>query len=107
MGPEVLVPLPDGRWLALDRDQLDRAIHRGAQLMAAQPIGQAASIDVEEELLDADGAAVVLGVSRATVLRQAKVGSLPCRRVGRYVRFRRAELLNHLPANGLAIREGS
>jgi excisionase family DNA binding protein len=43
-------------------------------------------------LIDAGEAAVILSVSREWVLAQARAGRIPHVRLGRYVRFERAEL---------------
>ncbi len=48
------------------------------------------------EVLDAEGAARVLGVSRWLVLRLARHGRLPGKKVGKEWRFRLANLLRWL-----------
>lgn len=45
-----------------------------------------------ERLIDAGEAAEMLSVSREWVLAQARAGRVPHVRLGRYVRFERAEL---------------
>lgn len=44
-------------------------------------------------LLDADGAAALLGVPSSWVLTEARAGRLPHVKVGKYTRFRRYDLL--------------
>jgi excisionase family DNA binding protein len=44
-------------------------------------------------LLDAKGAAALLNVPDSWVLREARAGRIPHVRLGKYVRFDRAELL--------------
>jgi excisionase family DNA binding protein len=46
-----------------------------------------------DEMLDAHGAAQVLGCSVATIERRTKEGSLPSVKFGRLRRYRRADLL--------------
>ena len=60
----------------------------------------------EDEVLTPDEAAVLLKVSKKTVLRHARAGALPAARVGRAWRFRRSQLLVLLdgtapPMNGV------
>ncbi len=43
-------------------------------------------------LLDADDVAALLGIPVKTVRQFAREGRLPCRRIGRHVRFVRAEV---------------
>lgn len=57
-----------------------------------------ASMDVE--ILDVDGAATVLGVSRGTIYRLARKGSLPGTRVGREWRFSRKNLIRWVSDRG-------
>lgn len=45
------------------------------------------------EMLDAHGAAQVLGCSIATIERRSKEGSIPSVKLGRLRRYRRADLL--------------
>jgi excisionase family DNA binding protein len=88
-----MVPSPSG-WLALDRDQLDRALARGARFMpppntTSTPTGTTP----EEMLLNAKEAAALLRMPEKTLYRQAKAGKLAAVRVGRFYRFRRSDLL--------------
>lgn len=46
-----------------------------------------------DEMLDAHGAAMVLGCSVSTVERRTKEGSIPSVKLGRLRRYRRADLL--------------
>ena len=52
------------------------------------------------EVLDVDGAAKVLGVSRWLVLRLARQGEIPGRKIGREWRFRLTNLLRWLGQDG-------
>ncbi len=65
---------------------MDRKVHSHHQRMSkAHP-----------EVLDVDGAAKVLGVSRWLVLRLARQGEIPGRKIGREWRFRLSNLLRWL-----------
>jgi excisionase family DNA binding protein len=88
-----MIPIPAG-WLALDRDQLDRALTRGARLMP-MPNAPIATKDTspEEPLLSAKEAAALLRMPEKTLYRQAKAGKLPATRIGRFYRFRPSDLL--------------
>jgi len=86
----IVLWLPDGRPIALDRDQLSRALARGAELLGNREQPAAAT---DETLLDATEAAAVLRVSKATVLRLARQGELPVVGLGRFRKFRRSDLL--------------
>lgn len=48
------------------------------------------------QVLDAAGAAVLLKVSTKTVLKLARAGELPARKVGREWRFETSALLDHV-----------
>ena len=49
-----------------------------------------------DQVLDAQGAAFLLKVSTKTVLRLARAGELPARKVGREWRFETSALLDHV-----------
>jgi excisionase family DNA binding protein len=49
-----------------------------------------------DQVLDASGAALLLKVSTKTVLRLARAGELPARKVGREWRFETSALLDHV-----------
>jgi excisionase family DNA binding protein len=56
-----------------------------------------AELTLHEPLLNAAAAGVILGgVPPKTVLQLAREGRLPCLRIGRHVRFDRAELATWL-----------
>ena len=48
------------------------------------------------EWLDTAGAAALLGVHPRTVTKAAKAGELPCARIGKLYRFRRADVIAYL-----------
>jgi excisionase family DNA binding protein len=53
-------------------------------------------VPLDSEVLNADGAAQILGVSARLVLRLARQGKLPGKKVGKEWRFRRSTLLQWL-----------
>lgn len=52
----------------------------------------------DEQVLDAEGAAQLLQVSTKTLLRLAREGEVPGRKVGRSWRFERGDLITWLRA---------
>lgn len=86
--------MPDGQWLALDAETFRRGLARGAELVS-RPAPPTAASDAADDVLDAQGAADLLGLSVSTVQRLARSGVLPCLPgTGRFRRFRRSALLN-------------
>ena len=97
----VLVPLPDGRWLALTREHFDAALNAGTERMAAS--APSSSAPVQEPLLDAVQAAAQLGLSTRWLEDCARAGIVPHYKFGRFVRFRASELAAHCRVDGAAI----
>ncbi len=102
--PVYLLPSPSG-WLALDADQLQRALARAADIMRmttamtngmtmpmTTPMPATGSPTPDEPMLDAKEAAALLRLPASTLYRQAKAGTLPAVKVGRFYRFRRSDL---------------
>ena len=50
--------------------------------------------DMDKEILDVEGAAALLGVSKSTVYKMAVAGDLPGVKVGKEWRFARRNLIN-------------
>jgi len=48
---------------------------------------------MDKEILDVEGAAILLGVSPTTIYNLARKGEIPATRVGREWRFARSNLL--------------
>lgn len=53
-----------------------------------------------ERLLKVEELAAFLAVPKSWVYSQTSSGDIPCVRVGRYIRFRRGDVLAWLAANG-------
>ena len=95
----VLVPLPDGRWLALEAGELRAALSRAEALGFGSNTPPATPPVAPVELCDSREMARALGVADTWVEAAAKSGEIPCVRVGRYLRFDRTAVLAAL-ANG-------
>jgi len=48
---------------------------------------------LEDELVDVEGAAALLDMTQGALRKAVERGQIPCQRVGKRLRFRRAELL--------------
>lgn len=92
MADRVLVPLPDGRWLALSREVFEEALTAGAAAMDAGRSPAAPAVE-GEPLLDAGELAKSLHLPKSCVYEKARTGAFPSVRVGKHVRFRRSAVL--------------
>ena len=84
MTNRIIVPLADGRWLALSREQFSEALGQGARLMP--------SLDIPEpedgpQWLSAKQMAELTGMSETYWQEEARCGRAPSRRFGRSLRF--------------------
>jgi excisionase family DNA binding protein len=52
------------------------------------------TLKMDKEILDIEGAADVLGVSKTTIYKLAREGTIPATRVGREWRFSRSNLVD-------------
>jgi len=94
----VLIPLADGRWLAMDRETFASALAAGAEQMAyASPTSAAVTV---EPLLDADQASVQLAVSARWLEDSARAGIIPHHKLGKFLRFRVSEIAAHCRIEG-------
>lgn len=85
-----MVPSPSG-WLALDADQLARALARGADLL---PMTTPMTSDPDAAaLLTSAQMESATGIPRTWFERQARERRIPFRKLGRYTRFVLAEVL--------------
>jgi excisionase family DNA binding protein len=85
--------LPDGRWLALDREAFAAALAAGAEMMAA-PAPSAST--AEEPLLDAEQLAAALHVPVTWIEQAARELRIPSMEFGRWRRFKRSEVEAHV-----------
>lgn len=104
MSDRVLLPLPDGRWLALSRETFETALVEGCAAVASA----AAPRQADEPLLDADELAAALKLSVTWVEQAAREQKIPSVQAGRWRRFRRADveraLGSHPEGNGAGNR---
>ncbi len=94
----VLVPLPDGRALALELDEYRRAIERGHELIPATGQAQESAEATADEVLDAHGMESRTGVPASWWLEAARRGDVAHLRAGKYVRFEVGKALEGLRA---------
>jgi hypothetical protein len=93
----ICVPLPDGRWLALDREAFAAALAAGAEMTAgAAPSSPATA----EPLLDADQAAAQMNVTARWLEDSARAGIIPHVKLGKFTRFRVSEIAAHCRIEG-------
>jgi hypothetical protein len=98
MSKLVCVPLPDGRWLALDSETFAAALATGAEMMADSPPSPTAAS--AEPLLDADQAAAQMNVTSRWLEDSARAGIIPHIKLGKFTRFRVAEIAAHCRVEG-------
>ncbi|HWG75369.1 MAG TPA: hypothetical protein VN660_01075 [Steroidobacteraceae bacterium] len=104
MSDRILVCLPDGRWLALDRETFDAGLAAGASLM--NPSRPAAQATASSKLMSAEEMADATGVPSSWYASQARERRIPFRKIGRYVRFDYTEVLSSDAFNRRAIPAG-
>ena len=92
MSDRLLVPLPDGRWLALSPEVFREALAAGDAAMG-RPAAAPASSGEGEALLNAGELARVLSLPKSCVYEKARSGEFPSVRVGKHLRFRRSAVL--------------
>jgi hypothetical protein len=96
MTDKIALPLPDGRWLVLDRATFDAALAEGAALMSQQATSSLTNSPATEPLIDAAAAEKLTGVPRSWFAEAARKGSIPTVWLGRYPRFRMSALIEAL-----------
>lgn len=97
MSNRICVPLPDGRWLALDAEAFAAALAAGAEISAGATPSPASAA---EQLLDADQAAAQLSVTARWLEDSARAGIIPHIKLGRFIRFRVSEIAAHCRVEG-------
>jgi excisionase family DNA binding protein len=101
MADHILVPLPDGRWLALAHEAFEAALLAGHQRVAVGGSSHVSSAC--EPLLDADQAAAQLGVTARWLEDSARAGIVPHHKLGRFIRFRVSDVAAHFRIEGAPI----
>jgi excisionase family DNA binding protein len=89
LADRIAVPLPDGRWIALDQETFEAGLAAGAELvsLAAQPPAPAL-----EPLLTAEQLSELLCVPVTWIEQAARERRIPSLEFGRWRRFRRSEV---------------
>ncbi len=91
MADRILIPLPDGRWLALSADSFTEALQAGSALMPAT--GSVSRPAPSPTLASAEDMEAATGVPASWFATQARERRIPFVKLGRYVRFNPAEVL--------------
>lgn len=86
-----LVPLGDGRWLALPPDAFRAALEAGAALLPATR--HLAAAEPTQRLLSAEELQERTGVPASWFATQARERRIPFHKFGRYVRFSFEEIM--------------
>jgi hypothetical protein len=90
----VLIPFA-GQVLALAPDQFQEALDRGRQIVPAHPAPPSLESD---RIVDAEGASALTGVPATWFESQARCGTIPHLRFGKYLRFNFGEILTAVQA---------
>lgn len=85
----VLLPLADGRWLAMTLETLADALSAGAALM---PSPSPSTMVPDEPLMTADELAKVLVIPASWIEQKARENAIPSLEFGRWRRFKRSEV---------------
>lgn len=90
MADRLVIALPDGRWLVLDREQFEAGLAAGVAF--ARPSGGAVAATVDE-LLDAKQIAQRLKLPTNWIAEATRQGRIPCVKFGRYARYSLGEVI--------------
>lgn len=91
----VAVPLPDGRWLALEPELLRQALDAAQSLglgPAASSSPSAAASGLAEPWLTSEQLQGLTQINSTNWEARAAAGKVPCRRVGKLLRFKLSEV---------------
>lgn len=86
MTDRYLIPLPDGRWLALGKDELDQGLCAGQEVMPCASDTAPTNV-VRPEWLTAEQMAAMSNMDASWFLTAARLNEIPHIRLGKYVRF--------------------
>jgi excisionase family DNA binding protein len=90
MSERVALPLPDGRWLSLDRETFHAALAAGAEF---SPPVTASVAPSGPRLLTSDQLAERLNIPATWLEEAARRDEVPAVRIGKYVRFNLDDVL--------------
>ena len=100
MADRLLIPLPDGRWLALSPEVFQEALTAGAALSLAPATSGAVQASAAEPLLEAEELATVLKLPVTWLKQAAREHRIPSIQASRWRRFRRSEVEAALRSDG-------
>jgi excisionase family DNA binding protein len=86
----ILLPMGNGDWLAMTPEEL--AAHRAAAVALGFGHAVATPTDTKEELLTAAQLAAVMKVAKSRIEQGTREGTIPCKKIGRYHRYRRSDV---------------
>jgi hypothetical protein len=92
MSDRIVLPLPDGRWLALNRDVFEAGIAAGAEFASPVPSRVASPAPSVAKLMSGEELEAATGIPASWFATQARERRIPFRKLGRYVRFDYAEI---------------
>jgi hypothetical protein len=84
---QVLIALPDGSWIALEREAFDAALAAGAEAMRKRPGEGDAGVRSDAQWLTADEISQRTSIDASWFLARARLNEIPHIRAGKYVRF--------------------
>lgn len=92
MADRVLIPLPDGRWLAFTPDELVEATARGCEMalalgLASDPTPTPSKDGQETSWLSVDEVAMRSGLRKSWIYEQVRSDNIPHRHFGKQVRI--------------------
>jgi hypothetical protein len=103
MADRVCIALPDGRWLALDKETFDTALAAGLEF--GPSLTTCAASTPLEELLTAEQLAGRLKLPQSCIEQSTREGRLPCHQFGRYRRYSIAVVIEAAAKRRRVIRE--
>jgi hypothetical protein len=93
MSKRIALCLPDGRWLALDREVFEAGLTQGAEL---EPPKSRSIAPAGPRLLTSEQLGDRLNIPATWLEEAARRDEIPCVRIGKYVRFDIDEVLSCL-----------
>jgi hypothetical protein len=93
----MLIPIA-GEFLAMSCEQFEEARRRGREIIPPSSTGTAPA--APEEILDAEGMEKRTGIPASWWLENARRGSIPHLRAGKYVRFALTDAITFLKTSG-------
>ncbi len=93
MADRVVFALPDGRWLAMEREAFDSALAAGSEFAPPSEVPNASNAP---RLLTSEQLSEQLSIPATWLEEAARRDEVPCVRVGKYVRFDIDEVLSSL-----------